>query len=141
MTGLQSVDPATIEAGIAMGMTDRQLLFLVEFPLALPSIVAGIRVATVIGVGTATIAAACTAWFQTFIGGVVAGRRGCDVGARPIYPAQRSDRARSLALSAVTLRGRALPQRSTTTWYAAHAPALSPLASRACPSQSSERVW
>ena len=58
MTGIQSVDPATIEAGIAMGMTARQLLFLVEFPLALPSIVAGIRVATVIGVGTATIAAA-----------------------------------------------------------------------------------
>jgi osmoprotectant transport system permease protein len=58
MTGIQSVDPAIIEAGIAMGMTARQLLFLVEFPLALPSIVAGIRVATVIGVGTATIAAA-----------------------------------------------------------------------------------
>src|SRR3984893_11430578 len=58
MTGIQSIDPAVIEAGIAMGMTTRQLLFLVEFPLALPSIVAGIRVATVIGVGTATIAAA-----------------------------------------------------------------------------------
>ena len=41
-----------------MGMTARQLLWLVELPLALPSIVAGIRVATVIGVGTATIAAA-----------------------------------------------------------------------------------
>ena len=47
-----------IEAGDAMGMTRRQLLWLVEFPLALPSIVAGVRVATVIGVGTATIAAA-----------------------------------------------------------------------------------
>src|ERR671936_2135062 len=41
-----------------MGMTGRQLLWLVEFPLALPSILAGVRVATVIGVGTATIAAA-----------------------------------------------------------------------------------
>ncbi len=58
VTGIQSVDPAVVEAGIAMGMTRRQLLFLVEFPLALPSMVAGIRVATVIGVGTATIAAA-----------------------------------------------------------------------------------
>src|ERR1700687_1362791 len=58
MTGIQTVDPAIIEAGVAMGMTARQLLFLVEFPLALPSIIAGIRVATVIGVGTATIAAA-----------------------------------------------------------------------------------
>ena len=58
LTGLQQVDPAVIEAGIAMGMTERQLLLLVELPLALPSIIAGIRVATVIGVGTATIAAA-----------------------------------------------------------------------------------
>jgi len=58
VTGISTVDPAVIEAGVAMGMTGRQLLWLVQFPLALPSIVAGIRVATVIGVGTATIAAA-----------------------------------------------------------------------------------
>jgi osmoprotectant transport system permease protein len=58
VTGISTVDPAVVEAGIAMGMTDRQLLWLVQFPLALPAIVAGIRVATVIGVGTATIAAA-----------------------------------------------------------------------------------
>ena len=58
VTGITTVDPAIVEAGIAMGMTDRQLLWLVQFPLALPAIVAGIRVATVIGVGTATIAAA-----------------------------------------------------------------------------------
>jgi len=58
VTGISTVDPAVVEAGIAMGMTDRQLLWLVQLPLALPSIVAGIRVATVIGVGTATIAAA-----------------------------------------------------------------------------------
>ena len=58
MTGIQGIDRAAIEAGVAMGMTRRQLLFLVELPLALPSIIAGIRVATVIGVGTATIAAA-----------------------------------------------------------------------------------
>ena len=58
VTGLMQVDPAVVEAGVAMGMTTRQLLWLVELPLALPSIIAGIRVATVIGVGTATIAAA-----------------------------------------------------------------------------------
>lgn len=58
VTGIRQVDPDVIEAGVAMGMTRRQLLWLVEFPLALPSIIAGIRVATVIGVGTATIAAA-----------------------------------------------------------------------------------
>jgi osmoprotectant transport system permease protein len=58
VTGIRNVDPDVIEAGVAMGMTRRQLLWLVEFPLALPSIIAGIRVAAVIGVGTATIAAA-----------------------------------------------------------------------------------
>jgi len=58
VSGLKSVDPAVREAGLAMGMTDRQLLFQVELPLARPAILAGVRVATVVGVGTATIAAA-----------------------------------------------------------------------------------
>ncbi len=56
--GLRSIDPSVIESGVAMGMTSRQLLTMVELPLAVPSIVAGIRVASVVGVGTATIAAA-----------------------------------------------------------------------------------
>ena len=56
--GLKSIDPAVIDAAVAMGMTRRQLLWLVELPLALPSIVAGIRIATIVGIGTATIAAA-----------------------------------------------------------------------------------
>lgn len=60
-TGIQSVDPAIREAGRAMGMTGRQLLFQVEIPLSLGMIVAGVRVATVICVGTATIAAAIDA--------------------------------------------------------------------------------
>jgi osmoprotectant transport system permease protein len=58
VAGLSSVDAGVVAAGVAMGMTSRQLLWMVELPLALPSIVAGIRVAAVIGVGTATIAAA-----------------------------------------------------------------------------------
>ena len=58
IAGIRSVDPALVEAGMALGMTPRQLLRQVQLPLALPSIVAGIRVAAVIGVGTATIAAA-----------------------------------------------------------------------------------
>ena len=58
VTGLQTIDPAVLEAGVAMGMTRRQLLWMVELPLALPQIISGMRVATVIGVGTATIAAA-----------------------------------------------------------------------------------
>ena len=56
--GLRGIDPALIEAGTALGMTPGQLLRQVEMPLAAPAIVAGIRVAAVIGVGTATIAAA-----------------------------------------------------------------------------------
>ena len=56
--GLSSVDRALVEAGTALGMTPSQLLRQVELPLALPSIVAGIRVASVIAVGTGTIAAA-----------------------------------------------------------------------------------
>ena len=57
-TGISGVDPAIREAGRGMGMTDGQLLWKVEVPLALGVIFAGIRVATVIGVGVATIAAA-----------------------------------------------------------------------------------
>ena len=57
VSGIRSVDAAVVEAATAMGMTPRQLLTMVELPLAMPSIVAGIRVATVVGVGTATIAA------------------------------------------------------------------------------------
>jgi len=56
--GIRSVDPAVVEAGRAMGLTDRQLLFQVELPLASGVIVAGVRIATVLSVGVATIAAA-----------------------------------------------------------------------------------
>ena len=55
--GVSGIDRSILEAATAMGMTRRQLLTMVELPLALPSIIAGIRVATVVGVGTATIAA------------------------------------------------------------------------------------
>ncbi|MGE0593156.1 MAG: ABC transporter permease/substrate-binding protein [Vicinamibacterales bacterium] len=56
--GLQSIDPSVLDAADAMGMTAGQRFRQVELPLALPSILAGIRVATVVGVGTVTIAAA-----------------------------------------------------------------------------------
>jgi osmoprotectant transport system permease protein len=56
--GINSINSAIKEAGIGMGMTDQQLLLQVEIPLALPVILAGVRVATVISVGIATIAAA-----------------------------------------------------------------------------------
>ncbi|MCI0485519.1 MAG: ABC transporter permease subunit [Blastocatellia bacterium] len=57
-TGISGVDPAVREAARGMGMTDWQMLTQVELPLSLGVIVAGVRVATVISVGTATIAAA-----------------------------------------------------------------------------------
>ncbi|MBW4612314.1 MAG: ABC transporter permease [Desmonostoc vinosum HA7617-LM4] len=57
-TGIIGVDPAIREAGRGMGMTDQQLLMQVEIPLAMGVILAGVRVATVIAIGIATIAAA-----------------------------------------------------------------------------------
>jgi len=56
--GIKGVDRSVIEAGRGMGMTDSQLLWQVELPLAMGVIIAGVRVATVISVGLATIAAA-----------------------------------------------------------------------------------
>ena len=56
--GIANVDPAVLEAGKAMGMTEQQLLIQVEIPLALRVILAGIRVASVIAIGLGTIAAA-----------------------------------------------------------------------------------
>jgi osmoprotectant transport system permease protein len=58
MTGILQVDPAVRESAVAMGMTDRQLLWRVEVPLASRTILAGLRIAAVTTVGTATIAAA-----------------------------------------------------------------------------------
>lgn len=56
--GLTGIDPAVLEAAEAMGMTNAQILFRVRFPLALAVILAGIRTATIITIGVATIAAA-----------------------------------------------------------------------------------
>lgn len=58
LAGILGVDPAVRESAVAMGMTDTQILRQVELPLAARTILAGIRVATVTTVGTATIAAA-----------------------------------------------------------------------------------
>lgn len=54
-TGITSVEPAVVEAALGMGMTRRQILFMVELPLALAVLLVGVRVATVIAIGTATI--------------------------------------------------------------------------------------
>lgn len=55
-SGFLSVDPTIIEAGKGMGFTKRQIRWKIKFPLALPVIIAGIRSAATINIGTATIA-------------------------------------------------------------------------------------
>jgi osmoprotectant transport system permease protein len=55
--GVDSIDPSAIEAGRGMGMTMFQILYMIEIPLALPVIMGGVRISTVINIGTATIAA------------------------------------------------------------------------------------
>ena len=57
LTGLDGVRPAVVEAARGIGMTPRQRLWLVEIPLSMPVIVAGIRTAAVVGVGIATLSA------------------------------------------------------------------------------------
>jgi osmoprotectant transport system permease protein len=56
--GIKGVDPAVRESARAMGMTERQILFQVELPLSLSTVLAGVRIATVLTIGIATIAAA-----------------------------------------------------------------------------------
>ena len=56
-TAIRQVDPAMIEAGKGMGMSERQLLFKVKLPLAVPVIMAGLRTAMVMTIAIATIAA------------------------------------------------------------------------------------
>ena len=56
--GITSVDPAIVEAAVGLGMTPRQRLRSVELPLALPVVLAGVRIAAVVSIGLATIAAA-----------------------------------------------------------------------------------
>lgn len=56
--GIASIDPAVREAARGMGMTPRQILFKVELPLSVSTVLAGVRVATVLTIGIATIAAA-----------------------------------------------------------------------------------
>lgn len=56
ITGLQGIDPRTIEAGRGMGMSAMMVLFRIELPLAVPVILAGVRTALVLLVGTAALA-------------------------------------------------------------------------------------
>src|SRR5256885_6696745 len=64
VVGLTNLDPAVLEAAEAMGMTETQILLKARFPLGLSVVLAGIRTATVITIGVATIAAAIGAGGQ-----------------------------------------------------------------------------
>jgi len=55
-TGLRNVPPEMVDAGRGMGLTDRQILWKVELPLAVPEILAGLRIAVTTNVGLATLA-------------------------------------------------------------------------------------
>jgi osmoprotectant transport system permease protein len=57
LVGLQGIDPAVLEAARGMGMNDRQIALKVQFPLAVPVIVAGLRIAAVVSVAIATLGA------------------------------------------------------------------------------------
>lgn len=61
MLGLRSVDPTLVEAGRGIGMSPTKVLWRIEFPLAIPYVLAGLRTSLVLAVGTATLA--------TFVGG------------------------------------------------------------------------
>ena len=104
VVGISGVDPAVREAGRGLGMTGGQLLRRVELPLAASVILAGIRLATVIGIGVATIAAAIGAGglgVFIFRGVAMVDNRTILAGALP---------AAALALAADTLLG-AIEQR------------------------------
>jgi osmoprotectant transport system permease protein len=55
-TGINSIPPAVIEAARGMGLTERKIMFRIKLPLAFPAMMAGIRTATVMGIGIAAIA-------------------------------------------------------------------------------------
>jgi osmoprotectant transport system permease protein len=57
-SGIRSVDPAVVDAATGLGLTDRQRLWWVEVPLSLPVVLGGVRIAVVVSIGIATIAAA-----------------------------------------------------------------------------------
>jgi osmoprotectant transport system permease protein len=56
-TGLNAVDPNLLDAATGLGLTPRQILFRIQLPMAMRTIMAGVRTATVISIGVATLAA------------------------------------------------------------------------------------
>jgi osmoprotectant transport system permease protein len=56
-TGIRSIDPRHLENARAFGLTSRQILFRIVLPLASPMLLAGVKTATIVSIGTATLAA------------------------------------------------------------------------------------
>jgi len=75
LTGLTDLDPEIVDAGRGMGMTDRELLFNVELPLAFPVILSGIRLAAIISLSTATIGStvAASTLGEVIVAGLLSG--------------------------------------------------------------------
>lgn len=75
LTGLAELEPSVVDAGRGMGMSDRQLLFNVELPLALPVILSGIRLAAIISLSTATIGStvAASTLGEVIVAGLLSG--------------------------------------------------------------------
>ena len=96
-TGLTNIDQSMMEAARGIGMTETQILFRVQLPLALPVIMAGIRVAAVNSIGSATIAA--------FIGGGGLGNPGLSAGAADRLYLQPDRKGRGADQPAAVRRG------------------------------------
>ncbi|MBV2142996.1 ABC transporter permease [Falsochrobactrum sp. TDYN1] len=75
LTGLTELDASVVDAGRSMGMTEPQLLFKVELPLALPVILSGIRLSTIISLATATIGStvAASTLGEVIVAGLLSG--------------------------------------------------------------------
>ena len=109
VTGLRSIPPDVIEAAAGMGYTGGQRLWLVELPLALPIIVAGLRIATVTTIGLVTIA--------TLIGRGGLGYLIVNIGINQRFPtATLVGVGLVVALSAVVDWGLLVGQRRLTPW-------------------------
>src|SRR4029453_15081821 len=116
VVGIAGVDPAVREAGRGLGMTDGQLLRRVELPLAASVILAGIRVATVVGIGVATIAAAIGAGglgVFIFRGVAMGDNRTIRAGARPAAVPNRAPSGAG-GLGGFIFRGGAMADRRTS---------------------------
>ena len=109
VTGLRAVPPEVIEAARGMGYSDRQRLWRVELPIALPIIVAGLRIATVTTIGLVTIA--------TLIGMGGLGYLIVNIGVQRRFPtATITGVVIVVLLSTVVDLGLQLAQRRLTPW-------------------------